>query len=40
MRGERSNWGLWRYIAGLDVSVAWPVAAACPNAESVGPLVH
>ena len=26
--GERRNRGLWGYIAGLDVSVAWPVATA------------
>ena len=28
IKGERSNAGLWRYIAGLDAAVAWRVAAA------------
>ena len=28
IKGERSNRGLWRYIAGLDAAVAWQVAAA------------
>ena len=28
VKGERSNAGLWRYIAGLDAAVAWQVAAA------------
>ena len=28
IKGERSNAGLWRYIAGLDAAVAWQVAAA------------
>ena len=28
IKGERSNAGLWRYIADLDAAVAWRVAAA------------
>ena len=28
VKGERSNAGLWRYVAGLDSAVAWRVAAA------------
>ncbi len=28
IKGEHSNRGLWRYIAGLDAAVAWQVAAA------------
>ena len=28
IKGQRSNAGLWRYIAGLDAAVAWRVAAA------------
>ena len=28
IKGERSNAGLWRYVANLDASVAWQVAAA------------
>ena len=28
VKGQRSNGGLWRYIAGLDAAVAWRVAAA------------
>jgi putative transposase len=28
VKGERSNAGLWRYIRGLDATVAWQVAAA------------
>ena len=28
VKGERSNAGLWRYIAALDAAVAWRVAAA------------
>jgi putative transposase len=27
IQGERSNAGLWRYVANLDASVAWQVAA-------------
>ena len=28
VKGERSNAGLWRHIAGLDAAVAWRIAAA------------
>jgi len=28
VKGERSNAGLWRYVADLDASVAWQVASA------------
>ena len=28
IKGQRSNRGLWRYVANLDASVAWQVAAA------------